>query len=638
MKRWSPLLLACTLTLASSHALGGQIVLKSGEVVQGEILEETESSVRIQTARTTLSISRDRIKEVRPSQPGEVEMMKAQDLLTRGQLDAAKAMIGQAEAVAVDKEAVKALRTKIDAQITKRDLEKYRSLLADARSAASRGIEHPALGQIRDILKSLPADSPTRTELIDVLCDYHEARAREARDKVRTTEAVKELRAIIDLDPNRPDPHLGLGELYRSSSASWDAAIYHYQQALKLGQETLPPATITRIYWELGEIFRQQHKNYEAAYNYRLAYQRDPQFNIRLTDRMIEVMQLFAEEKAKVGETAVALAVVDAALKARTTPELLMERGQLLASNKEWDKSTESITEALALTPRIRDAFYRIALNYREKGEILKTRDNLQSEVSAFPNHYEALCMLGNLALDRDDNEAAEGFFNKALVVDKDRPTASLGLSRVYRRNKDLTKAKERAQEVLNRYPEDRAANLEMGNIFLDEGNNEEARRYFTSVLELVDKAMTEAKTKEEKDELLQLKADALLARGAVQLLTAGPGTATANFREALEVIPDYPVAYFSIGNAYRKKFGSSKNLDDLKEAETNLLKARELAPQNAQYALETGILYSQQLAVSDKDNEAKYQKEAVKHWRDYISLGGADVGKVEAWIREIEG
>jgi tetratricopeptide (TPR) repeat protein len=637
MNRWTPLFLASTLALALTNAPAGQIVLRTGEVIQGEVLEETPEAVKVRTSRTTLSITRDRIQEIRPSQPGEIEMLKAQDLLVRNQFDEAKAMLNTAPPTVAETDAFKALLAKINSAITKRDLEKYRSLLAEARSAASRGVESPALGQIRQILNDLPPDSPTRTELIDVLCSYHESRAREARDKVRNTEAVTELRAIIELDPNRPDPHLGLGDLYRSASATWEQAIYHFQRALELGKDRLSDDVITRIHWELGELYRQQRKYREAAVSYRQAYQRRPQFNLRLTDRMVEVMQAYADELTPTNP-AMALAVIDEALKARTTSELLMLRGTLLATNKRWDESTASIEQALALTPRIRDAHYKIALNFKEKGEIFKTRESLQREVDAYSDHYDALCLLGNLALDRDDNVAAKAFFLKALASNKDRSTATLGLSRVYRRNKELAEAKKYAMEVLARDASDRAANLEMGNIYLDEGNNEEARRYFTSVLELVDKAMADPQTKTPMAELLQLKADALLARGAVQLLTAGPGTATQNFRDALEVIPNYPAAYFSIGNAYRKKFGSSKVLSDLKEAETNLLKARELAPQNAQYALEAGILYSQQLAVSDKDNEAQHRKEAVKHWRDYITLGGADIGKVEAWIREIEG
>lgn len=636
MKRWKNLLLVSILALGPGWASGAQVTLKTGEVLKGEILEETATSVRIRTTRTTLTITRDRIQNIVPSQPGEMEAYKAQDLLLRGQLDEALAALREAEKVATDKATLDELRKSINEAITRRDLQKYRTLLADARSSANRGVESPALAEIRKILAGLPPDSPTRTELIDVLCDFHEARAKDASDKVRYSEAVTELRSMIELDPNRPDPHLGLGDLYRGSSATWNEAIHHYRKALDLGSERLPKETVTKIYWELGELYRQQRKYREACVNYREAYKRDPQISLRLTDRMLEVMNEYATEIAPANPS-MALMVIDEALKVRQTPELHLRRAELLAANKQWDASNESIRAALAITPRIREAHYRMALNFYAKGEILETRANLEREIANFPGHYEALCLLGSLALQRDDNEAAEKFFTSAVNVDGDRPAASLGLSRVFRRNKDLVKAKSYAEDVLLRFPEDRSAHLEMGNIYLDEGNLEEARRYFTSVLELVDRAIKENKDAVTMLELKQLKADALLARGEVQLLTAGPGTANQNFREALEVVPDYPMAYFSIGNAYRKKFGSSKNLQDLKEAETNLLKARELAPQNPQFALELGIMYSQQLAVSDKDNEEKYQQEAVKHWKDYIKLGGADIGTVEAWIREIE-
>ena len=126
------------------------------------------------------------------------------------------------------------------------------------------------------------------------------------------------------------------------------------------------------------------------------------------------------------------------------------------------------------------------------------------------------------------------------------------------------------------------------------------------------------------------------VARGEISLLTAGPGTANKDFRRALEVLPDYGQAYYSIGLAYRRKFTASKQLQDLKTAEKNLLRSRELAPQNPQFALQLGILYSQDLAQTDTENQREYLRKAIENWEDYIKLGGANTGQVRRWIEEI--
>jgi tetratricopeptide (TPR) repeat protein len=617
---------------------GGQIVLTNGEILEGEILEKTATGVRIRTTRTTLTIPRERIREVRESAPGAVALLKARDALDRGQIDQANAFVQSAETEGGDPQEIATVRALISAEVSRRELARYASLLQDARAAAAAGANHPALQEVRQLIATMEPDSLTRRELTEILISFHQARAMDARDKVRTQEAAQELQEIIKLDPNRPDPHLDLGDLYRSSSATWDQAILHYTTAIKLGAERLPENSVTRAYFEMAEISRQQKRWREAAANYRQAYQRNPQYNPRLTDRLVEAMREFAAELRSQGNHAMALAVADTGLQARSEADLHMLRAECLASLGRYAESTEAVQAALALTPRIRGANYRIALNFRALGENLSTREYLQREISAFPNNYDALNLLGQFALERDDHESALRFFSDARRVDRDLPDATLGLSKTYRRQKQLQRAREMALEVLARFPEDRAANLEMGNIFLDEGNFEEARRYFTAVLELVDKALVDINNRTPRAELDQLKADALIARGEVQLLTAGPGTAAGDFRKALESVPDYPQAFFAIGNAYRKKFASSKSVADLKEAETNLLKARELLPSNPQYALELGILYAQELAQTDKDNESLYRSKAVQNWQDYLNLGGANAPQVQAWIKEIQG
>jgi tetratricopeptide (TPR) repeat protein len=496
------------------------------------------------------------------------------------------------------------------------------------------------LQEIRTLLEGMPKDSPARPELIDIISSYHQARANDLRDKVRHQEAAAELAKVIELDPNRAEAYLSLGDLYRGSSAAWDRAVESYQKALVLGKDSLHAEDVTRAHWEIGEIRRQQKRWKDSAMAYREVWLRDKAFNLRLGERLVETIKEFAQEM-RGSKPEAALAAVEEGIRVRATEaDLHVTRGELLASLNRPDEATKAFEEALRLNPRLRGVHYAIALNFEKNGETLVAREWLEKEITGNPGHYDSLLKLGQLALERDDFGAAELFFTRARNVDPDLPQAPLGLSRVYRRQKEQQKARDMANEVLVRFPEDRYAHLEMGKILLDESNLEQARQYFSSVLDLVDKARLdpEASDRLNKAELDRLAADALLARGAVGLLTAGPGTANADFRKALEVVPDYPEAYFAIGAAYRKKFASSKRLEDLKEAETNMLKARELTPKNAQYALELGILYSQELAQSDKDNEKAHRERAVEHWRDYIKLGGANVGQVEAWIREISG
>ena len=188
-------------------------------------------------------------------------------------------------------------------------------------------------------------------------------------------------------------------------------------------------------------------------------------------------------------------------------------------------------------------------------------------------------------------------------------------------------------QQVLQLLPEDRDANLEMGRILTDQKDFDGADGFFSRVLTLLEKAKAD-----QTPEGRRLMADALIARGEIKLLRTGPGTAQQDFRRALEIFPDYPEAYFAIGNAYQKKYMSSKQMKDLEDARGNLQKARELAPKNPEFALGLGILFHQVLATADAANKDSYLKEAVKNYKDYVKVGGTDVDTVKGWIRELGG
>jgi tetratricopeptide (TPR) repeat protein len=444
--------------------------------------------------------------------------------------------------------------------------------------------------------------------------------------------AVDELRKAIELDPQCAEAYLDLADVFKTSVASHSQAITCYARAIECGKEVLPPRDLTRAYWELGEIYRQQKKWKEASLSFREVYQREPEFNLHLRDRVLEAYKAFANEIER-AHPAAALTVAEEGLKVRYDSELALKQGKLLNQLEEYERSNEVLSELLQGDPRTKMAHYYRALNFLGSSELLQCREALQREIAINPDNFDALILLGDLALQRDDYEPAQTFYGRAQAVQPDNPLASLGLCKAHRMKGELEKAKDAAKEVLARFPEDREANLEMGRILVAEEDYEDARTFFTNVLDLIEKAPPE-----EKATLDRLQADALLARGEIALLTAGPGTANKDFRRALEVLPDYGQAYYSIGIAYRKKFASTKQVSDLKTAEENIQKSRELTPENPQFALQLGILYSQELAQADPANRKVYLDKAVKNWESYIELGGANTSQVRRWIDEIKG
>lgn len=609
-----------------------EIILVNGDKLDGEVVAEDEDKITIRTLSGALSIPRARIKEVRQSAPGTTQLRMAQEELKRNALDKALKQCDEAAAAGAPAAAVEEMREKVRKRQAENELARYSALIKRAEESAKSGIADESLEELKELVDKLPPDSPARPEIVNILCSFHLSRADEHKDKVRYSQAITELNRVIELDPKRAEAYTQLGDLYRLSSATFGQALDNFQKALDLEAEKagrLAESEVVRIHWEMGEIERQNGRWAAAAGHYRFAHKAQPNFNGRLPERVVESFKELAT--SLVGKPAEALVLVDEALAVRPNPDLVEMRAGLLRTLRKYEESNDALRRLLELTPRRRGANYTMALNYFELGELMTGRETLQREIDAFPNNYEALCLLGDLALQRDDFAVAVGFYKKARDVDSDKPRAALGLGKSFRQRKQLGEARKYVADVLSRLPEDREANLEMGRILRDENKLEEARDYFTKVLGLIDQAKPE-----DAADLQPLKADALIARGEISLLTAGAATASMDFRRALEVLPEYAQAYYSIGVAYKKKYASTKRIEDLKVSEENLLEARKYSPENAQFALELGILYAQDLAQSDPAKAKDYRRNAVEHWESYIVLGGANADQVRTWISEL--
>lgn len=608
-----------------------KITLTSGDIVEGQIIEQNDRTVTVKTINQTLALPRSRVKSIEAGVPGSNFILQANDALKRNDYRAARDFINQAKEAGARPQDTDPITQLLDKRQAEIELAKYADLLKAARSAAARGEESEAIKQVEQLMKTLPEESPARAEIISILCDFHLKRVAEHRDKVRNELAIQELNTVISLDPKRATSFVELADIYSQASITWNDALKNYDMALALNDAKLSDQEKAHIFWQKGEILRQQSKMVDAAEAYQSAYKLNPSVSSRIVDAITDVSRRAAEPLLG-SDNHKALEIVDKALAVRETADLLMLKGNLLRRLQRYDESNAAFQRVVEKNPRTRNLYYNMAQNYMSKGEILSARDMLMKETELFPTNYEAVCELGDYALQRDDYEGAEGYYFKGVEIDPDLPRASIGLGRAYRQKGELQKAREAVQAVLDRLPENREANLEMGRILRDENNLEEASLFFTQVLDLIAKADVK-----ERDELKELHADALIARGELALLTTGPGTANNDFRAALDVLPDYSQAYYSIGMAYRKKFASSKRIEDLKVAEENLIKARSLASENAQFALELGILYQQQMAQADVPNEKDYFAKAVTNYRDYIKLGGANAPQVQTWISEIE-
>lgn len=611
-------------------APGATVTLNNGQRVEGQIVSQDENAVTIRTLTTTFTFPRSRIASIDEGAPGSAQLFQAREALGRGDTNTALQLVEQAKAQGADEESWKPVYDAVRDRQAKDELRRYAQTIDNARADFQAGRQEAAIQSLASLAEGLSPDSPAREEIIEILCDFHLTAAKQLRDRVQNAQAVNQLRQVISLDPNRPQPYIDLGDIYKMSGATFDQAMTNYRKAVEVGQGIIDRAELARIHWEMAEISRQRSDWREAAINYHKTHQLKPDLNLRLVDRLGDAFVQYAQS-VRTQNPDLAIRIVEEGNSIRPNAALLNIKAEILHARGDYDASLETCAAIEAIDNRRLGLAYLMAQNYFAQGQLLQGREMLQREVTLNPRNYDALCLLGDYAAQRGDTAAAIDYYTRARAIDSDTPRATLGLGRTYRQQGDLTKARQTVQEVLARIPEDREANLEMGRIFRDENNLEEAKTFFSQVLTLLDKA-----TNQDEGELKKLRADALIARGEISLQTAGPGTANQDFRAALTVLPDYDEAFYSIGRAYRKKYSASKNIEDLKIAEENLLKARQISPENPQYALEVGILYAEELSRVDKENEKDYLRKAVLHWKEYIELGGANIPQVRGWIQEI--
>ncbi len=633
--RWRPWALCLTMVVGVSFAPADTLKLKNGTVLEGVVLAETDDTVQFKdSSQMVLSLPRNAIEEV----VHQANSMAAEDqgdqALENGEYEAAidhyKAALDAGGEQTRLRQKIAQARQKIEESALGQFLEPIR----DAEKLMAEGKLDRADEALEELAEKCK-DAPDIFEKVRSL-QAHVAleRSREFRDSIRYAEANEELLRARKLAPNEPKILIELADLNAQSLRTHGLAIQQYIESLKLaGDDKLTEDELLSIHFKLAELYEKNRRFEMAARHLNYIVDRNPNFRRNLTDKLIRVLTNLASE-SEINDPQVAIGILREAIRIRPNNVTVQANlARLLFENENYDEAISEFQRLLNLDPRYREANHQLAKAYMAMQDTLSAKIYFEAEVQVNPSNYDAWCDLGEIQWKLDDVDAAQESYRRAKEVNPDRPRALVALASAERRLGNYSASRNAIQDILSKYPTDVRANLEMGMLFLDEKKYNDASKYFNRVLELM-KTGSLKTTIEGKS----IMADALLGRGAVLLLTTGPGTASKDFNLALEVYPDYPAAHFSIGEAYKKKFSSSKALDDLKEAEKEYLLARKLAPNNPEFALGLGLFYQNVLASEDKENEKTYIQSAIDNYTDYLNNGGSRVGDVTDWIHQLGG
>ncbi|MDX2177426.1 MAG: tetratricopeptide repeat protein [Candidatus Sumerlaeia bacterium] len=624
--------LAASLALTAASP-ASKITLRNGTTIEARVVSEDRTALNVQRADgSMMRIPRNLVVSIEESAPGVLELQQAAEAVRRNELPRAQELLKEARAKGAPADQLAGVEASLEARARELDLMVHKEQLDAAAAAEARGDLQTAVNVLGSVHAALDADSAIKPELAERLVALHLQRARNFRDVVDDVSAIGALRAVTELDPSRIEPYMELAELYAKNSRTRTDAIAAYEKGLQLGGAKLAARQKADIHWRIGEIHRELLDWPMAFKNYVDAHRLDPMANPRLADRLVTTGERTVEIWS-LNEPARAILGIDIILAVREIPDLLNIKGRLQVEQKDFDGGLETYRRLLAIDSRYPNANYNVAQLLFRRGDNTEGRRHLELELEVDPDSYEVLCQLGEFAADREEYDEAERRFTRAVEVEPELTRGLIGLAKVMRSKAQYAQGMELIEKVLEKEPGNFDATYEMGRLLRAQENFDRAAEAFTRTLDLL-----EGQEDRTSEEMRKRRADALIGRGEARLLTTGPATANSDFNAALTSIPDYPMAYYNIGQAYKAKFTLSvaKNVEDLAEAERNLAKAHEIEPANPTYVLALGILYHQALGPADPNNKAAHFANARRYFEEYIRMGGADANTVRQWIQDL--
>jgi tetratricopeptide (TPR) repeat protein len=602
--------------------------------MEGRILEESGDTYRFETLqRIELNIPKSSVVRAERQPAHTFHERLAEVALNADRYAEAITELEKAIAAGGDQKQLQSRIDDLKGELAPRASAQFAARLAIAKETLNSGNLEDAERRLRGILSEIPEDDEgSLGEASQLLAQVLSRQADRQVDAVNFLQAERLLREAAELDPNNYLVTISLAEVLGRNPLKREEAVSLFRRAISDAGEGLSAEERNRVGYSMGRLYRELGDHANAVRFLRVVYQANPQFMPDLPTLLVDSLVSFGRncEPAR-RELAVRCAQEALAINTRS-----IEAGLLLANNlmelRRYEEASNVLKALTEQEPRRRELNQMLAMAYLRQGQVIEARRHLERELQLNAQNYDVLCELGDLDLTAGLLPQARERFERAQTIDDKDPRATLGLAGVEREAENHAQALAHVRRVLDALPDHLAGNLELGYVQRDQHNYEAAAEAFGKVVSIL-----EERRSDDYEWRRQL-ADALVAQGEVRLLTTGPGTATRDFNRALEVLPDYALAYFSIGEAYKRKFADSKQLEDLRLAEQNMLKAREIEPSNPEFAFGLGVLYQQVLAAADGQNSTEYMQKAVKHYEDYISAGGGQVETVRGWIRESGG
>lgn len=607
---------ACLIFFGGMSATADTVVMKrDSRPIEGVILQETESSLTIQTNTSSFEIKKSDIKEIIRSTAASDEERQADRLMREGDFRRAAELYAQAAAKMPEKADLAEKLESARQQVVLLQQKENDRLLKDVRSAENAKRYDIAIQRLRAILASTQ-DEGLKRQLVRQLAHDHYQHAQVLIDAVRFDLAQRELLEAIKVDPSYRVAYLELADLVRADAARAGEALQMYEKGFLLNDPSLTVEDESRYRFHFAELLYRAGQYEKALENFNFVMSKSPRSYPAVMNYVVDV-------NTKLGETMKGKDVEEGirALKAaieqdqRALPARFL-LGNIYYENRQYDQSIEALTALLEYEPAYPKANYMLAQAHREKGDLENYRAFLVREIAVNPGSYDPYCELAEHLLDGAEYQEALNLFERAIKVNEALSRAHYGRAESLRRLKRVEEAEQVARALTERDPKNPEAQMVLGMTLADQSRLPEAdEALLKSISYFQEKSDLTARDK-------RLLGQAYFHLGEVALKAKSSNKAYENFLKSVELNPRNPAAYHGMASAL-------VDARRLPEAEDAYINAIQQKPDEAEYYLGLGILYH---------THYSRPQDALPFYLKYVELGGEDLANAERWITQCGG
>jgi Flp pilus assembly protein TadD len=327
----------------------------------------------------------------------------------------------------------------------------------------------------------------------------HAKRAQAAIASNDNESAVRELNAMLRLDPANVDAHANLG-MVRFTQGQFNEAKTQFEAALmrsprlwsakaflgmcefRLGRAEHGRTLIEEALPKVNDAALRRQSGIELV-NYYVA--------AKMPERASTVLKLLQQADPhdpeilymayRVYSDAATLALKNLAAAGPDTPYIHAVLGQNYVSQDQFAKAEQEFRRAIELGPRLLGLHYQLGQALFSQARTEENRKQAETafleELALNPTDGPTVYKLGEIAAERSDYAAAKNRFEQALALRPDLAEAHLGLGRILELEGDLRGAAQQLEAAVHLTPDDKIVHYRLARLLRTQGREADADR-----------------------------------------------------------------------------------------------------------------------------------------------------------------